>query len=249
MSNKEPIEEYEERVVAFLDILGFTKTIKKTESDITELKKLISLLSRINEGVINLKTEDKNPADIRMSVFSDSIIISCALNGSIDIFARQLLQINIWLIEQDYFVRGGVDFGKVYHKDNMVFGPAFIKACELEKLANYPRIVLSDKAKETMSPIKNDNGSITVTTAALTKKLYFSKDCDGLYYVDYFNVGNIDEKYKNFIVNLEKLIDKNIKEHSKDESIVAKMAWITNKIALVGEQNNQNIIHLVDDFV
>ena len=43
-----------------------------------------------------------------------------------------------------------------------------------------------------------------------------------------------NEKYKNFIVNLEKLIDKNIKEHSKDESIVAKMAWITNKIALVG---------------
>lgn len=217
--------QYEERLVAFLDILGFKEIIKKTESETTELENLISLLRRIKDGIEELDKEDENPTDIRMSVFSDSIIISAALTKDVNIFAGQLLQTNIWLLEQGYFVRGGVDYGKVYHKENTVFGPAFIRAYELEKIADYPRIILSENAKEKLHHEKYENN-----IGMKLSSFYFKKDCDGLYYIDYFNCAHSGEGYEFYLNNLEKMTNDNMSNNIGNESIIKKMEWIKNKI-------------------
>lgn len=225
--------QYEERLVAFLDILGFKEIIKKTESETKELENLISLLRRIKDGVEKLKNEDENSTDIRMSVFSDSIIISAALASDVDMFAGQLLRTNIWLLEQGYFVRGGIDYGKVYHREDTVFGPAFIRAYELEKIADYPRIILSEKAKEKLHHEKNEN-----TIAVKVSSSYFKKDCDGLYYLDYFTGSNSDG-YDFFLNNLEKMTNNNMSENIGNESIVKKMEWIKNKILFSNSGNSE----------
>lgn len=230
--------QYEERLVAFLDILGFKKIIKKTETETKEFENLISLLRRIKDGVERLNKEDENPTDIRMSIFSDSIIISAALTNNVDIFAEQLLRTNIWLLEQGYFVRGGIDYGKVYHKEDTVFGPAFIRAYELETIADYPRIVLSEKAKEKLSHEKNEN-----TIAVKLSSFYFKKDCDGLYYIDYFNSSDSSSEYEIFLNNLENMTNNNMSENIGNESIVKKMEWIKNKILLSNSGNSEREEH------
>jgi hypothetical protein len=52
-----------------------------------------------------------------------------------------LLQIS--LIQRGISVRGAISSGKLFHNEAIVFGPALVEAVELEKLAMYPRVILS----------------------------------------------------------------------------------------------------------
>lgn len=233
--------QYKERLIAFLDILGFKRIIEKTESDIVEFKKLIEVLYAIKNSFNQINSTDENPTDIHISMFSDSIIISASLTCKADIFVSLLLKTNVWLLERGYFVRGGVDYGNIYHKNEIVFGPAFVKAYELEKLADYPRIILSENARKKLHHEKNGN-----TTSVSMSHIYFKKDCDGLYYVDYFLKDDTDE-YKKFIDDLKKNVDENILNNRQNQSILKKMMWIKNKICLSEQEKNK--IGTVDDFL
>jgi len=237
---------YEERVIAFLDILGFKKIIEETETETKKFEDLLDVLKRIKEGVEQLKTGKYNPTDIRMSTFSDSIIISAKITEHMDAFVQQLLMTNIWLLEQGCFVRGGVDYGKVYHNENMIFGPAFIKAYELEKSADYPRILFSKEAIKKLHHNKQPNSKIAVSIT----HSYFKRDCDGLCYLDYFNyANNAEEGYAKFICNLEKMMDKNIASNLDDVGVIKKMDWIKNKIQLCNKNQEQKQNLTLDDFI
>src|SRR4051794_26916634 len=41
-------------------------------------------------------------------------------------------------------LRGGMDFGELYHQDGVVFGEALVRAYNLEKSARVPRVLVSD---------------------------------------------------------------------------------------------------------
>jgi hypothetical protein len=47
------------------------------------------------------------------------------------------------LMEKGFFARGAISIGSYYSDNNMIFSGALVKSVELEKTANYPRILIN----------------------------------------------------------------------------------------------------------
>ena len=100
-------------------------------------------------------------------MFSDSIIISYELSDSglfLDWY-RQIFQVfnDICRLQFEFamkgiFLRGGLTFGKIFHKGNICFGPALINSVMLEKeYAKYPCVAVDKSIVEKiLSDMKSD---------------------------------------------------------------------------------------------
>lgn len=167
---------YSYRFVCFMDMLGCKKMVWESETSqdaFEQVKKIASIFEEeqkkyaanhwCNNFTFSIPkngfVKDHHLAEenirIDMSMFSDSIIISYELldSGLFLDWYRQIFQVfnDICRLQFEFamkgiFLRGGLTFGKVYHKGNICFGPALINSVMLEsKYAKYPCIAV-DKA-------------------------------------------------------------------------------------------------------
>ena len=141
-----PLEQsqYTQRVVAFVDILGFADLVKRADTRPTLQVAIVDALHRVR--MVGAPTGDAT--DLRNQNFSDSLILSAANtpNGlwhlalSIDALAWNLLNLGL-------LVRGAITIGGLHHDDHIVFGLAVNEAYRLEStVARYPRVILSRSA-------------------------------------------------------------------------------------------------------
>ena len=139
----------ESYVVAYLDILGITERIKgSVETQTDTLNVLHNLYTFIYE-LSDSKTGIKKYADIKFKVFSDNIIIAKKLSeNTVDDVLTLLSCVSNFLCVAvgdgvNWLVRGGITLGDFFIDDTIVWGPALVRAYELEdKVANYPRVLL-----------------------------------------------------------------------------------------------------------
>lgn len=139
----------ESYVVAYLDILGITARIKgSVETQTDTLNVLHNLYTFIYE-LSDSKTGIKKYADIKFKVFSDNIIIAKKLSeNTVDDVLTLLSCVSNFLCVAvgdgvNWLVRGGITLGDFFIDDTIVWGPALVRAYELEdKVANYPRVLL-----------------------------------------------------------------------------------------------------------
>src|ERR1700730_12251499 len=91
-------DEYKDRYVAFLDLLGFKALVRAAESDESDHSRLREVLERLNQTLCN------NPLyGFRFTHFSDCIIITCdpfpealiQIFASVNILTRNLLQYDV----------------------------------------------------------------------------------------------------------------------------------------------------------
>lgn len=155
--------DYEERLIAFIDILGFKEAISENNAEV--LIKTIQLIKTTAEdkpyvmerenysvflaGPVDANTSNQFYAKREISMFSDLIVISYGIQNEADSLRHlhKLLH-TIYFIQEhltsnSMLIRGGVTYGQLYHKNDICVGPALIKAYELEsKEAIYPRVIL-----------------------------------------------------------------------------------------------------------
>ena len=144
---------YDNRLVAYIDILGWTSAINELPAS-----RLFELLEPIRElgDFYNKNTRNKmlqdynavNPImkEIQFCFLSDCLIISTPIDLGGRIYDRISDLIHKFLSE-GFAVRGGVSCGEVFHEDQLIFGPALIDAYQIElKRAKYPRVLIDDKA-------------------------------------------------------------------------------------------------------
>ena len=141
----EALEEYEERYVAFLDLLGFKQQVKIAESDPTERTKLREVLVLVRD------TLGENPyLSFRRNYFSDCIVLSVkrTQEGLAEMFhAISALTCN--LLQYDVLVRGGLTAGGAHHSKDFVYGTAVSRAVVIEKdIAKNPMTLLSEEVLE-----------------------------------------------------------------------------------------------------
>ncbi|WP_343731024.1 hypothetical protein [Duganella sp.] len=152
-----PISEYEERYVAFIDILGFKELISASQhqSALIGPSLIFNALdirhSSVQDAFLaRVRAKDVVSADLDFMVqsFSDCVVASCKKNP----LGLGLLLFFCWQISSDwlsksFLSRGGIACGKPLHKPNkggasVLFGLAFIQAYKLEsEVADYPRII------------------------------------------------------------------------------------------------------------
>ena len=154
---------YEQRIVCFIDILGFSNRIKHTAKETTEAAQLLDdtcdALDLLNtyQQIMWYKTDIEN---IKVTQFSDSIVITFPWKENDDSLYRGLKAIRYiqttMLKLYGVLLRGGIVLGNIIHTDKLLLGPAMVSAYELEsKCAVSPRIVVDPKVAFRFSKVKN----------------------------------------------------------------------------------------------
>lgn len=228
-------DEYEDRIVVFIDILGFSSMVKITDNDnskstgkkneaITTLVNLTEALNFIKEEVKILKS--LNLPTIRLTQFSDSLVISSKEKSNEILFIfnfLKLLQVQL-LSKYEILIRGGVVKGKVIHDEQILVGPAMVDAYNLEsKCANSPRIVIMPSVRNIYDNERKKSG---------IEKNYsvLKQDYDGMFYIDYFN--NLEPKFVEseieYINKIGNIINMNLKR--RDVTIKVKYYWMKSKL-------------------
>jgi hypothetical protein len=128
---------YEQKYIAFLDVLGFSSLVESNNKE--KLEKYFSILE---EAFKHLDNDRKN---IKKLIISDSIILTTPdteENFLHIITAIRFLQAA--LAPHGIWIRGGFTFGDVYDDNdkNIIVGKGYIRAYLLEQQAVYPRVII-----------------------------------------------------------------------------------------------------------
>ena len=229
-----PHQDYEDRLVAFIDVLGFSDMVDRTATDVKKLRHLTAALKSLYNKIWEWEA-DGSYSSFAFTQFSDSIVIS-SLAESSDSF-EMLMQLLIGVMEliddYDVLVRGGIARGQLVHDRTMVVGPAMVEAYHLEsKHAIFPRIIIEKELKEQIDANVEEyiKTHTTLTEVPEFNKL-FKMDDDGWCYLDYikpapeFNIRlNEDE-------HLKVLDEMTVKGFlSPNQRVQEKYAWLRKKI-------------------
>jgi hypothetical protein len=227
---------YENRVICFIDVLGFSELIASTvdksgEENQKNLKQVLWALNRIKQMVKGL---DLDPARSKqITQFSDSIVISFLYKEESEVF-HTLLSLRYLLIDlasKGILLRGGITSGKLIHTKDIVIGPAMINAYIMEsKAANYPRIIVDDSIFEIAANYKRDMHSSEDELIHIGNLL--GRDSDGIHYIDFIKgiYGELDEPelgYPLYLFEISKIIKKGIVHHNP--SVRIKYSWLKEK--------------------
>lgn len=251
---------YEDRVVVFLDILGFKNlldsTVSKEGSDNeVAIEKLVDVYDLIHDNW-DLPFKPTNPQYPKLSlakenaekgkvvtIFSDSIVISFPHSAQGEIFWT-LLEIRHLLLEmanRGILSRGGVAFGKLIHSDKIVFGPALVEAYMLEcKKAVFPRVLVAqsvlDLAAQPLARMHDAEEELEYIHTLLRK------DWDNYYYIDFLEgiQNELDEPefgYCDYLLNIKGHVQKGLTNH--DPGIKNKFEWLKSKLNIAIENTKR----------
>lgn len=235
---------YEERVLAYIDILGFADAVGKTVGknngkeieNRCEIEKIDNLLDEEHFQIKNLEylTGEKQKIKGKVtSQFSDSIVISYSNVEDIYLILLNVYLLCVMALEKGFLYRGAVVYGKVIHTDNKLFGPAFIKACEMEqKQAIFPRIIIDDDVLEIAKRKYSECADPDSGYNNLLKLI--PRDFDGNRYINYIDklytgvgVGfNDEQEHRTWLCEIIKKLEEKI---NTDAGIKSKYLWLKEK--------------------
>jgi hypothetical protein len=159
---------YDDRVVLFMDILGFRDLIRRERQDV------------VAEALAAIAVQYKE--NIQISAFSDNVAVSMIVAGGCELL--QIIQVSSYLswllLHKGVLSRGGIAIGKLHHDNGIIFGPALNDAYELEsQVAVYPRIILQHEVITKFLQIHGDNKCVCENSIRQQLRL----DFDGWYFV------------------------------------------------------------------
>jgi hypothetical protein len=175
---------YADCAVAFLDIVGFTEVIHDTIKD-GEDETLIAHIARLFDDVrkycISL---ERPPLDFYASMLSDAIVISLpdATDNRIRGLAAAISYLQCSMIHFHCLLRGSIAAGRHYQSGAVMFGPAMLDATKMEKVANWPRIIMTPSAFQRLRISLPPTGE---------PPDFLRRGNDGLWYVDYLAQGSL----------------------------------------------------------
>ena len=227
-----------ERYVLFLDILGFKTIIlgddKNKPYRAIDVRGVFDLflhkLYSLNKGAGILEASlvpDNVVQDIKYVVMSDSIVVSFPKSGDgflCFVFCCLELQAGLLGISKEscnplfdfpILLRGGLSCGEILHCEQIAFGSALIKAHDLEKVSNYPRVIMSEKTY-------NEGICSVATENRIVIQSFIKQDEDGYFYIDYLCENALQNE------TIKERINNWISEKGKD--LPTKTDWMDKKI-------------------
>jgi hypothetical protein len=226
---------YTNRLIAFIDILGFSQMVATSELSTDSVNRIYKTLTQMDKytgsflenAILDVETKIVDP---QFTVFSDSIVVSCSdIETNYELFFNYLATLSYTMIESGILIRGGVTLGPVIHEKRLLFGSGMINAYKLEsKLAIYPRIIIDDKLVETVLNMPdrwwNRDG---VKVKGVDAKGHIRRDFDGMWCIDFLRmwwISDVDyarQWIKEHIGNI-------ISNAPLDQTVQSKIRWLKN---------------------
>ena len=170
-------QEYETRLLAFVDILGWknatlsrdVSTLRRALLPIAERAQIYN--EQFRNDVRARKGVIPNPIflEVQYCFFSDCFVFSTPISFGPRIVTA-VGEICRQLLENGFLARGAIVQGRVFHLDNVVFGPALVAAVHLEKVTSMPRVVFDRESIGRMPmwdgrPVVTDSEGIEVVNS------------------------------------------------------------------------------------
>lgn len=149
--------ETEQRMVCFMDILGFSEYINQYDSDITStvLQDIKESFDLAKKHLLDHKTPQNEEVirHLKYQTFSDNICISIPFFDNESDFLSNFNLLIAYvkgfqsiMMAKGFFTRGGISLGSYYADNNIIFSNGLVKAYLLEsKKAIYPRIIIDEE--------------------------------------------------------------------------------------------------------
>lgn len=229
---------YRYRAVAFLDVLGFEKTLNKFELEAKRNKRKpkadddfpgyyysssASKFISIFKNALEKLSVDK----FKYYLFSDNICITSISETRTDDLKELLHTINELFYDfaqAGYFLRGGIDYGLFIDDDNLALGMPLANAYKLEStVAIYPRIVLSEELVNQFiisGDFEDDISSVLI-----------SQKHEHRYLNVFTHVFRSDyrEDKEEFFKNLSRSIVHELEVNSANEKVFTKYKWLAEE--------------------
>ncbi len=229
--------QYENRVVAFLDVLGWKNVIAQSCFDSELTCKLGIALKTIQGHVQMNEWTSQNvgdgcwPCDPQITHFSDCILLSVLADGNaaheLPFYLHGIVSN---LLSLGFMVRGGIAAGLLIHRGSMAYGPALIRAYELEsEYADVARIILDKPIAEAWGQgmsVQNKNGSL------IGYQKTWRQELDGWRFYDFLqpftNMPGIKVQGNDVdrsLAPVRAFIMAGLEDHKENVRVLAKYQW------------------------
>lgn len=245
---------YQDRAVAFVDVLGFRDKLKEFEED-ANLRKaegaeyLVS--DKVNEFVGTFKrvTSLLDADNFRYYLFSDNICITVDYVNNPELLISLLFTLSelfYSFAEKGYFLRGGVDVGKFVDERQIALGIPLATAYEMEsKYAVYPRILISQRYNQLLQGYLGEKQ--LPDSADLSRDQLIYDSCEHSYLNVFYNVIRKEDKV-GFFTSFRQKITEHMQQNRKREAIFVKYDWLAGQYNRFLDLYTNNLIYQQEDF-
>lgn len=238
-----PAKAYRPAVITFIDILGFSDLVAKSETP----QKIRDTLRRLASFAANPGDAEYETDETAAVVFSDSIVRVRFLDGpyrSGALFQEvlKLLHIQGEMLTDDILLRGGLTVGKIHVEGQLAFGPGFIRAYKLEsEFANYPRIVIGPEVFKAL----RESDQLVAEHHDLADEVHYQRQMlkrgdDGLWFIDYLHgmESEMDnpEEHPALIEQHRALIISSANSAPANSRVLQKHLWLAGYLNDVAER-------------
>lgn len=236
---------YTKRICLFLDILGFSALVKSQSCEVV-YNIVQGIKSELESNKLAIKQIYIEPI---ATTFSDCIVLSIEADESdVEQASNILISATVKMLQETYLnqqiaLRGGMAYGELFHhRTDGVFGPAMIKAYELEsQFADWPRVIFDQSL---IKHFKNKTGLPTIG---------FTNYGDGFWGVDCLNriedvlnrerIYNFEtatgKEFLEMLRSINKITEEKLEEHYGNPKVYAKYLKLRDRIYLLLKRFNQ----------
>lgn len=178
------------RLVAWVDILGFSQELQQanTDRDFSKVYKKMLYVHNVFDGP-NASDEPESQKERNAScgrtvlALSDGLVVATAPNSEVSKyfspydhlmgFIGDILEAQARCALRGIFLRGGISIGPFYYENDILLSPALVRAYKLEsRKATYPAIIAK---KDDMDAIAELEGVECYAKGAVPSRNYFKK--------------------------------------------------------------------------
>jgi len=167
----------------------------------------------------------EEPAKIVYTRFSDTVIrsIQKATASYLTYELKTILRAQVALIPLGVAIRGAVTIGNMVQSWNVVYGPAVVRAYQLESIpGGHPRIVIDDDALNLLDP---GLGDILVSELGLAKRQ------GNEIYLDYLKACEVELNvqegaYLKFLQIHRDFIRERLVKYAENSKVLPKYEWL-----------------------
>ena len=220
---------YEQTLVTYLDILGFSDLIDQSDKNPEKVAQIIEILfsmqsqASLGAPYNSLPTNTQSFSDLVIRAIHLTENSEVAVQIGVECLVLAGIQCKL-LINDSTLIRGGVCLEKFYMDQGFAFGPGLVRSHHLaEKVAIFSRIIIDPK----IIALQNPKDFPLHGT-------YIERGDDGAYFLDYLAIGytfqiNLFPKYQNKTMVLAKhkqRVEEKLIELKKGERERQKALWL-----------------------